>query len=168
MAAVVSDLAEVGRRVARARREQGMTQAELGKALGLDRTAVSKIESGQRALNALEFARLAGLVGRKMEWFVAMPPNIADLRRKRRQILRICSKHGARRVRVFGSVARGETEPDSDVDFLVDLEPGRSLMDHAALIGELADLLGHKVDVATEGGLRDRARERILSEAVPL
>jgi hypothetical protein len=90
------------------------------------------------------------------------------LREKRQQILAIASKYGAYNVRVFGSVARGEACPDSDVDFLVDLEPGRSLFDLGGLLYELQSLLGVEVDVVTEKGLRERIRERVLREAVPL
>lgn len=87
---------------------------------------------------------------------------------KREEILRVAAGHGARNVRVFGSVARGQAEQDSDVDFLVDLEPGRSLLDLAALMLDLQDLLGRDVDVGTAAGLKERYRERILAEAVPL
>lgn len=90
------------------------------------------------------------------------------LKAKREEILRIAAKHGAYNVRIFGSVVRGEAGPESDVDILVDLEPGRSLLDHAALLLELQDLLGCKVDVVTERGLRARIRDRVLQEAVPL
>lgn len=95
--------------------------------------------------------------------------NIGELlKEKREDILRIATQHGASNVRIFGSVARGEARPDSDVDFLVELEPGRSLLDRVALIQDLEDLLGTKVDVATDKGLRDHVRDRILNEAVPL
>lgn len=90
------------------------------------------------------------------------------LNEKREEILRIAERHGAHNVRVFGSVVRGESRPDSDLDVLVDLEPGRSLLDHAALQLELEELLGCKVDVVVERGLRKRIRERVLNEAVPL
>jgi len=90
------------------------------------------------------------------------------LKVKREEILRIAAQHGARNVRIFGSVARGEAKLDSDVDVLVDLEPGRSLLEHAALMLELEELLRCKVDVATERGLRARVRDRVLREAVPL
>lgn len=90
------------------------------------------------------------------------------LKEKREQILKIAAKHGARNVRVFGSVARGEADEKSDIDFLVELEPGRSLLDHAALLVELEELLGHRVDVVTERGLRPRVRDRVLREAVAL
>lgn len=90
------------------------------------------------------------------------------LREKRDEILRICAKHGARNVRVFGSVARGEAGEDSDVDFLVEFEPGRSLLDQASLVLDLEELLGRKVDVVTERGLYWLLRRRILKEARPL
>ena len=90
------------------------------------------------------------------------------LQQKREEILCIAARHGARTVRVFGSVARGEAGPESDVDFLVELEPGRSLLDHAALLLDLEQLLGCKVDVATERSLKERMRGRVLREAVPL
>lgn len=87
---------------------------------------------------------------------------------KKEEIQAIAERHGARRLRLFGSVARGESRPDSDVDFLVNLEEGRSLLDQAALLVDLQDLLGVKVDVVSEGGINPRMRERILREAVPL
>jgi predicted nucleotidyltransferase len=91
-----------------------------------------------------------------------------SLQAKREEILRAAARHGASNVRIFGSVARGEAGSESDVDVLVDLEPGRSLLDHAALLLELEELLGCPVDVVTERGLRARFRERVLREAVPL
>ncbi|HUU15048.1 MAG TPA: nucleotidyltransferase family protein [Terriglobia bacterium] len=90
------------------------------------------------------------------------------LKAKREEILRIAARHGALNVRVFGSVARGDARADSDVDFLIELERGRSLLDHAGLLVDLEELLGRKVDVVTERGLRPRIRDRVLSEAVPL
>lgn len=90
------------------------------------------------------------------------------LKARREEILVIAARHGARNIRVFGSVARGEARPDSDVDFLIELERGRSLLDHAGLLVDLEELLGRKVDVVTERGLRPRIRDRVLSEAVPL
>lgn len=87
---------------------------------------------------------------------------------KREEILRLAEKHGAHNVRVFGSALRGEAGPGSDIDLLIDLEAGRSFLEHAALLLELEDLLGRKVDVVTERGLRPRVRDRILSEAQPL
>jgi len=90
------------------------------------------------------------------------------LKAKREEILRIAARHGARNVRLFGSVARGEADAKSDVDVLVDMEPGRSLLDMGGLLMDLQDLLGCRVDVVTERGLRERIRERVLQEAIPL
>ncbi|MEW5858035.1 MAG: nucleotidyltransferase family protein [Cyanobacteriota bacterium] len=90
------------------------------------------------------------------------------LKEKREEILSIATKYGAFNVRIFGSVARGEDTADSDVDFLVELEPGRNLLDRIALMQDLEDLLERKVDVATVKGLREYFRDRILREAVPL
>lgn len=88
------------------------------------------------------------------------------LRMKRKNILAIAAKHGAQNVRVFGSVARGEERTGSDVDFLVEMKPGRSLMDLGGLLMDLKDLLGVGVDVVTENGLRERIRQHVLDEAV--
>jgi hypothetical protein len=90
------------------------------------------------------------------------------LREKREEILRIAARHGARNVRVFGSVARREADERSDIDLVVEFEPGRSLLDHAALWLELQELLGCKVDVVSDRGIKSRIRDRVLSEAVPL
>ena len=93
---------------------------------------------------------------------------VERLHEKRAEILEAAARHGARNVRVFGSVARGEAREDSDVDFLVELEPGRSLFDLAHFWGELEDILGCKVDVATEGGLHPVLEEAIASDVQPL
>lgn len=90
------------------------------------------------------------------------------LQDKREEILAIAAKYGAYNVRVFGSVARGESDADSDVDFLVEMEPGRSLLDLGGLLMELQGLLGCQVDIVTQKGLRARIREHVLAEAVPL
>ena len=90
------------------------------------------------------------------------------LREKREVILGLAAKHGARNVRVFGSVARHEANEQSDIDFLVDMEPGRSLMDQGELLMDLRELLGREVDVVTEKGLYWLLRRRILKEARPL
>jgi predicted nucleotidyltransferase len=90
------------------------------------------------------------------------------LKAKREEILRVCAKYGAYNVQVFGSVARGESAEQSDIDFLVELEPGRTLFDLGGLQYDLEQLLGCRADVVTERGLKPRVRERVLREAVPL
>jgi uncharacterized protein len=84
---------------------------------------------------------------------------------QRTTILDIARRHGAGNVRVFGSVARGEARPDSDIDFLVDLDPGRSLFDLGGLATDLEAFLGRSVDVVTERGLRERIRANVLRDA---
>lgn len=93
---------------------------------------------------------------------------IEELRKRREEILRIAAQHGAGNVRIIGSVARGEADERSDVDFLVEMERGRSLMDLGGLLMDLQELLGRKVDIATVRGLRERIREHVLQEAVSL
>jgi predicted nucleotidyltransferase len=90
------------------------------------------------------------------------------LREKREDILRIAAQYGASNVRVFGSVARGEADEQSDIDLLVDLEPGRSLFDLGGLWVDVQDLLGYDVDVVTAKGLRERIREQVMKEALAL
>jgi predicted nucleotidyltransferase len=98
---------------------------------------------------------------------IEMPVLDAILQR-RSEILDRASQHGARNVRVFGSAARGDAGPASDVDLLVEMETGRSLLDFVGLWQELEDLLGLKVDLVSEGGISPYLREQILSEAIAL
>lgn len=90
------------------------------------------------------------------------------VRKNRDRIVRIAAQHGARNVRVFGSALRGDARVDSDIDLLVDLEPGRSLLDHVGLWQDLEELLGRRVDVVVEGGISPHLEQRILAEARPL
>lgn len=90
------------------------------------------------------------------------------LAEEREEILRLAASRGARNVRVFGSVARGEAKENSDIDLLVDVEAGRSLLDIVGLWLDLEILLGRKVDLLTEGGVNRHLRETILTEARPL
>lgn len=90
------------------------------------------------------------------------------LKGKREEILHAAARHGARNLRVFGSVARGEADERSDIDLLVDMEQGRSLLDMGGLLVDLQKLLGRPVDLVTEKGLKSRIRDRVLREARPL
>jgi uncharacterized protein len=95
--------------------------------------------------------------------------SLEDLQhQKREDILSIAEKYGAYNVRVFASVARREADAESDIDFLVDMEPGRTLFDIGGLLMDLQELLGCTVDVVTEDSLRKRIRECVLKEAVAL
>lgn len=87
---------------------------------------------------------------------------------RRIDIIRLAGAHGATRVRIFGSVVRGQARPESDLDFLVDLEPGRSLLDLIAIKQDLEDLLGRAVDVVTEAAVSPYMRDEVVREAVLL
>lgn len=98
-----------------------------------------------------------------------MPMKIDELlKSKRQEILAIAARHGAHNLRVFGSVARGEAGAESDLDILVEMEPGKSLLDHVALMQDLEDLLQRKVDVVSERALHWYIRDKVLAEAMPL
>jgi uncharacterized protein len=90
------------------------------------------------------------------------------LRLKKEEVQKIAHHHGARNLRVFGSMARGEATEGSDLDLLVEMETGRTLLDLVAIKQDLEELLGCKVDVVTEAALSPYLRERVLSEAVRL
>ncbi len=164
----------VGGAIARARRARAMTQSALALASSLDRTALAKIETGRRRVSSGELGRVARALGVPVGSLLERDPlpdvrlTLAMLRRRRRTILEVTARHGARSVLVFGSVARGEATADSDVDLLVEMEPERSLLDRAAMIVDLQKLLGRDVDVVTVNSVRDRMRDRILREAIPL
>lgn len=90
------------------------------------------------------------------------------LKANRDTILELAARYGAKNIRIFGSAARGDFDECSDIDFLVDMEKGRSLLDMGGLLMELQELLGCKVDVVTPGGLRSRIRDTVLKEAMAL
>lgn len=161
---------------------RGLSQAALAAELRIDRSAVSKMESGRRGVGSMELADIARATGKPIEWFLAgelkigrheqVAPEGAGLlrlvRRERIAINRAAARHGARHVRVFGSAARGDAKADSDVDFLIEMDPGRSLLDQAALLLDLEAILARGVDVVTEDGLRERVRAKVVSEAIAL
>jgi predicted nucleotidyltransferase len=93
---------------------------------------------------------------------------IEELKEKRGQILIIAKRYGAQRLRVFGSLARGDSGRESDVDFLIELETGRSLLDLIAMKQDLEDLLQRKVDVVTEGAVSPYIRDEIVTQAISL
>jgi len=90
------------------------------------------------------------------------------IRDRKEQILALAAKYGASNVRIFGSVANGTADENSDIDFLVDLEAGRSLLDLGGLLMDLQKLFGRNVDVVTPTGLRERIRESVLRQAIKL
>lgn len=118
---------------------------------------------------------LASVVQAALRRFLADPhgtaPSTTVMQRvlaNRAAIRKVAAGHGATNVRLFGSMARGESGPDSDVDLLVTLEPHRSLFDLARLRAELEEIVDAPVDVIAEKGLRGEARKAILAESIPL
>ncbi len=93
---------------------------------------------------------------------------LARVRTYRQAILTLASRYGARNVRLFGSVVRGDAHSQSDIDFLIDLDPARTLLDWSAFWHGLEELLGTPVDAATENSLKPTVRDQVLREAVPL
>ena len=159
-----------------ARRAAGLTQAALAAKLETTQSAIARLERGEIAPSITTLARLADALGIQFDVLprsgvaVRAAPaamTLAALRDRRNQLLAIAASHGAQRVRVFGSVARGDARPDSDVDFLVELEPGRTVLDLSGLILDLEEALGRKVHVV-EVRHPSRAARRIRHEAVPL
>jgi uncharacterized protein len=152
------------------RERAGLTQQALAERAGMAQSAVSAYEGGRKVPSLGTLERLVTAVGGELSLStrsVARRPTLAGLRRRRRAIVAVCAAHGASSPRVFGSVARGDARLDSDVDFLVELEPGRTLFDVAALHDDLTDLLGWPVDVLTVGALHGRLAH-VLDEAVPV
>ena len=90
------------------------------------------------------------------------------LKAERERILQIAAKHRVRRIRVFGSVARGDADHQSDLDLLVEMPAGSTLLDQAALQVELEKTLGCRVDILSENGMKPRVRERVMKEAQPV
>lgn len=121
----------------------------------------------QRPLRALLLVGLT-VAGWRCRRFGRQDHEPQQLRARPEEILATARRHGARTLRVFGSVARGNADAESDIDFLVELEPGRSLLNQGALLMDLQEQLGCRVDVMTEAGLRPGVRARVLQEAVVL
>ena len=103
-----------------------------------------------------------------MERKAACVPLDAAIRENREAILRIAAKHGAIRIRLIGSVARGEARAGSDIDLLVTWREGTSLLDHAALLLELEELLHRNVDIASDGWVKPAIRESVYRDAIVL
>jgi predicted nucleotidyltransferase len=134
-------------RIQSARRLAAMTQQELAERSGVRQPNIAAYENGRRQPSPAMLARLLD---------AARPRPSVLLARFREQVLEIAARNHAEGVRVFGSIARGEDSPESDVDLLVTFGPEASLLDQAGLIAELEDLLGAHVDVVSDRALKDR------------
>ena len=156
-----------------ARTGAGFTQSELAERAGTSQPTIAAYEAGNKVPTVSTLERVLRATGTTL---VANRPSSGlpsgRLRRllegRRDEIVELAARHHARNVRVFGSVARGEETGTSDVDLLVDMDPGCSLLDQVRLRRDLRELLGVDVDVVTSGGLLERDQATILAEAVAL
>jgi hypothetical protein len=155
-----------------------LSQSDLARRAHIAQSVVSAYESGRRQPAFSTLARLVAATGHRLvvelEPDGQSRPGLPDtplgrrLRRYRAAVLATADRHGASNVRVFGSVARGDDGPDSDVDLVVDLAPGTGLVGWTALERELAEVLGTSVDLAPGDSLRPSVRAAVEAEAIPL
>jgi len=168
--------------IRQARLGANLSQVDLAARAGTSQSALARYETGAALPTLPTLERLLAACGRRLE--IQTPPTrrpsrvnsmrsqlgpqADQLRRQRRRLLDAAEKHGVGHLRAFGSLARGEATTESDVDLLVDLKPGRTLLDLAAFRREAGEILGLSVDVATTDMLKERIRDEVLSEALPL
>jgi uncharacterized protein len=153
---------DLAKAIVQARRAAGLTQAELARRSRTSQPAVNRYESGR-------VRPRPDTVRRLLESCRTAAPRPSEvLEAHRDEVLAFARRHGASRVLVFGSVARNEDDPDSDIDLLMDLPPTYGLFTMARLQRELSELLGMHVDLGSIDDLRPRIRARVLAEAQPL
>ncbi len=172
----------ISQAVRQARLDANLSQVDLAARAGTSQPALARYETGTALPTLPTLERLLAACGRRLE--IQTPParqlstvssvrsrlgpQADKLRRRRRRLLDAAARHGVGHLRAFGSLARGEATAESDVDLLVDLKPGRTLLDLAAFRREAGEILDLPVDVATTDMLKDHIRDEVLSEALPL
>ena len=161
----------------RARVGAGMSQAELAFRAGVAQSVISAYEAGRRQPSLPTLARLIDAAGCDLVVDIQhQPPQLSRLsgpvgrqvRRKRRDLVAAAAAHDVTNLRVFGSVARGEDRPDSDVDLLADFPPGLSLFGLSRLEADLEGILGTRVDLIPAADLKPDVRERVESDLITL
>lgn len=170
--------ASPGAMIRQARRGARLSQSELAHRAGVAQSVISAYESDRREPGLRTLVKLIEATGHRLTFALVAPPQdrlgLPDtrlgrrLRRHRRAVLDLAAGRGARNVRLFGSVARGEDAAGSDVDLLVDLDAGVGLVSLTGLTRELTDLLGVNVDVVPADTLKPRVRDEVLGEAIAL
>jgi len=176
-------MTKVAALIRQARTEAGLSQVELAELAATSQPALARYETGASLPTLPTLERLLRGCGRRLEMrslSAADPSGPAssvrahlgqlarELRRHRRRLLDAAKARGISKVRVFGSLARGDEVPNSDVDLLVDLDPGRTLLDLVGFRREAEEILRVPVDVATPDMLKERIRAEVLAEALPL
>ena len=154
----------------RARSVAGLTQAELAERVGVTQSVVSAYESGRRDPSVTTLRRLVEGTGQTLELALRSPEDLPrdHLRKHREELRRRLTEMGARSIRVFGSVARGDDGPGSDIDLLVDLPESAGLFTLLAMRGEAERILGNAVDLVPTSGVKIAMSARIHTESVPL
>ncbi|MGC8514002.1 MAG: helix-turn-helix domain-containing protein [Acidimicrobiales bacterium] len=153
---------ERGERIQAARHAAGLSQAELARRAGTSQPAVNRYEQGRTVPTARTMERIVGACQERMR-----PSEL--LANNRERVWRLAVAHGAQRVLVFGSVARGGDDAESDLDLIVEIPPDRlRLLDLIELGHEISDALGVEVDIATPEMLKRSIRNQVLAEARPL
>jgi hypothetical protein len=173
-----SGSSSIGAVLREARIRAHLSQTDVARRAGVAQSVVSVYESGRREPSIGTLERLVAATGHRMviqlERDPEAPPGLPDsplgrrLRQRRKAVLACAARHGATNVRVFGSVARGEERPGSDVDLVVDLAPRTGLFEIGTFRRELTEILGAPVDVAPSDSLRPRVRAEIERDGVPL
>lgn len=159
-----------------ARQRSGLSQVELARRAGVTQSVISAYESGRRQPALPTLAHLIEATGLHLHVSLEKSPRGSlsgprgqIVRQRRRELIDAAKAHGAAHLRVFGSVARGEDRPDSDVDLLVDLPPGLGLLGYGRLLDDLERILdGAKVDLVPTSDLKPEVRDRVEREAFPL
>lgn len=162
-----------GTLIREARTRAALSQAELARLAGTSQAAIARYETSAAQPSLITLERMVAACGERLDVRSLPAPqragiNHSAVRRHRRELRDIARRHGARNLRVFGSTARGQAGPDSDVDLLIDLEPGRTLLDLVALRREASAVLGCPVDISTADMLREPIRREAERDAVPV
>jgi uncharacterized protein len=174
---VSSENLTAARLLRQARQRAGMSQVELAARAGVTQSVISAYESGHRQPSLPMLAALIEATGFELATTVRRQPKRLKMlsgpvgqrvRRRRHDLVATAAAHGVSGLRVFGSVARGEDRPDSDVDLLADLPPGMSLFGLARLQAELEDIVGTRVDLVPAADLKPEVRERAGRDLVAL
>lgn len=172
-----SYLVQASKVLLKARKRSGMSQLEVARRSGIAQSVISDYERGKREPGADTYTQLLEILGYTLELRArrrAKPPRLPDSKlarlvlRHRKEIIALAQEHGARNVRIFGSVATGKTKKRSDIDFLVDLDPGVGLLKMITLESKLKDLLGVKVDLGPARLVKPNMREEVFSSAIAL
>jgi uncharacterized protein len=169
--------ATAGALLRQARKRASLSQVDLASRAGVTQSVISAYESGQRQPSLPALTRLIGAAGFELTLGLHRPPGRLRrlsgpvgrrVRRHRKDLVTVAAAHGVSNLRVFGSVARGEDRPDSDVDLLADLPPGLSLFGLSRLEADLEGILGTRVDLIPAADLKPGVRERVESDLIAL